>query len=46
MQEKILPAANGIFGKIGRTASEYVILKLISSKCIPAWKACRCLNIS
>ena len=27
--------ANGIFGKIGRTNSEDVILKLISSKCIP-----------
>jgi len=32
---KFYRAANGIFGKIGRTASEEVILKLISSKCIP-----------
>jgi len=29
-------AANGIFGKIGRIASEEVILQLIKSKCIPA----------
>jgi len=28
-------AANGIFGKIGRVASEEVILHLISSKCLP-----------
>jgi len=28
-------AANSIFGKIGRCASEEVILQLISSKCIP-----------
>ena len=28
-------AANSIFGKIGRSASEEVILQLISSKCIP-----------
>jgi len=29
-------AANGIFGKIGRIASEEVMLQLIKSKCIPA----------
>jgi len=29
-------AANGIFGKIGRTASEEVVLQLIKSKCFPA----------
>ena len=29
-------AANGIFGKIGRIASEEVIIQLIKSKCIPA----------
>ena len=29
-------AANGIFGKIGRIASEEVILQLIKSKCISA----------
>ena len=29
-------AANGIFGKIGRIASEEVVLQLIKSKCIPA----------
>jgi len=34
-KKKFYRAANGIFGKIGRTASEDVILKLISSKCIP-----------
>ena len=28
-------AANGIFGKIGRTASEEVVLELIRTKCIP-----------
>ena len=28
-------AANAIFGKIGRIASEEVILQLIISKCIP-----------
>ena len=28
-------AANSIFGKMGRSASEEVILQLISSKCIP-----------
>ena len=28
-------AANSILGKIGRCASEEVILQLISSKCIP-----------
>jgi len=28
-------AANSIFGKIGRCASEEVILQFISSKCIP-----------
>jgi len=28
-------AANSILGKIGRSASEEVILQLISSKCIP-----------
>jgi len=33
-KKKFYRAANGIFGKIGRTASEDVILKLISSKCI------------
>jgi hypothetical protein len=26
---------NAIFGKIGRNASEEVILQLVSSKCIP-----------
>jgi len=30
-----LNAVNGIFGKIGRTASEYVVLELIKSKCLP-----------
>jgi len=29
-------AANSIFGKIGRIASEEVVLQLIKSKCIPA----------
>jgi len=29
-------AVNCIFGKIGRFASEEVVLRLISSKCIPA----------
>ena len=28
-------AANSIFSKIGRTASEEVILQIISSKCLP-----------
>ena len=28
-------AANAIFGKVGRLASEEVILQLIKSKCIP-----------
>ena len=28
-------AVNGIFGRIGRTASEEVILELIKSKCLP-----------
>jgi len=28
-------AANSIFSKIGRTASEEVILQIISSKCMP-----------
>ena len=28
-------AVNGIFGKIGRTASEDVVLELIKSKCLP-----------
>jgi len=28
-------AANSIFGKIGRTASEEVVLQIISTKCIP-----------
>ena len=28
-------AANSIFSKIGRSASEEVIMQLISSKCIP-----------
>jgi len=28
-------AANSIFSKIGRTASEKVILQIISSKCMP-----------
>ena len=28
-------AANSIFGKIGRTASEEVVLQLISTKCMP-----------
>ena len=34
-KKKFYRAANGIFGMIGRTVSEEVILKLISSKCIP-----------
>ena len=34
-KKKFYRAANFIFGKIGRTASEEVILKLISSKFIP-----------
>jgi len=29
-------AANSIFGKIGRIASEEVVIQLIKSKCIPA----------
>jgi len=28
-------AVNGIFGRLGRTASEEVILELIKSKCLP-----------
>jgi len=28
-------AANSMFGKIGRTASEEVVLQLISAKCMP-----------
>jgi len=28
-------AANSIFGKIGRTAAEEVVLQLISAKCMP-----------
>ena len=32
---KFYRAANGIFGKVGRVASEEVILHLISSKCLP-----------
>ena len=28
-------AANAIFGRIGRTASEEVIIQLIKSKCVP-----------
>ena len=28
-------AANGIFGKIGRIASEDVVIQLLKSKCIP-----------
>jgi len=32
--KKFYRAANGIFGKIGRVASEKVILHLISSKCL------------
>ena len=28
-------AANSIFGKIGRIASEEVVLQLISTKCMP-----------
>ena len=31
----IYRAANSIFSKIGRTASEEVILQIISSKCMP-----------
>jgi len=30
-----LIAANGIFGKIGRIASEDVVIQLLKSKCIP-----------
>ena len=33
--KKFYRAANGNFGKIGRVASEEVILHLISSKCLP-----------
>ena len=29
-------AVNSIFGKLGRTASEDVILRLVHSKCLPA----------
>jgi len=29
-------AANSIYGKIGRIASEEVVIQLIKSKCIPA----------
>jgi len=32
---RVYRAANSIFGKIGRSASDEVILQLISSKCIP-----------
>ena len=34
-KKKFYRAANGIFGKIGRVASEEVIF--ISSKCLPLW---------
>jgi len=34
-KKKFYRAANGIFGNIGRVASEEVILHLISSKCLP-----------
>ena len=30
-----LGAANAVFGKIGRFASEEVVLKIIHSKCVP-----------
>ena len=30
-------AANTIFGKVGRHASEEVILQLVSSKCVPVY---------
>ena len=31
----LILAANGIFGKIGRIASEDVVIQLLKSKCIP-----------
>ena len=34
-KRKFYSLFNGIFGKIGRVASEKVILNLISAKCIP-----------
>jgi len=38
-KRSFFPAANGIFGKIGRIASEDVVmlLKLLKSKCIPVF---------
>jgi len=35
-QKSTLSLANAMFGKIGRIASEDVILQLIKSKCIPS----------
>jgi len=35
MQKSFYRGANAIFGKIGRLASEEVVLQLINSKCIP-----------
>jgi len=40
---------NAIFGKIGRTASEEVILEMVKSKCLPILLyglECFCLNVS
>ena len=40
-------SANAIFGKVGRIASEEVVLQLLNSKCIPVLlyglEACSCL---
>ena len=33
-------AANAVFSKIGRFASEEVVLKIIHSKCVPMLEAC------
>jgi len=35
MQKCLYRGANAIFGKIGRLASEEVVLQLIKSKCMP-----------
>jgi len=35
MQKSFYRDANAIFGKIGRLATEEVVLQLIKSKCIP-----------
>jgi len=34
-QRSFYRAANGIFGKIGRIASEDVVIQLLKSQCIP-----------